>query len=1187
MSSQLVCPSEEALIEAGMGEELPGEVQAHLLECAGCRQRVDRLRELADSWRQTVSSAPAKEPTTIIDNAAPATARPAMIGKYPIVGELGKGGQARVFRGLHPSLDRDVAIKWAKQNVSPAMLELLVREGKILAELEHPAIARVFDLDVHEGRPFLVLEYVRGRNLEQYVGRERLAPQRAAALVADLARALAYAHARGVVHQDIKPSNILVDEQGRPKLADFGLAHCRDIWNQGGGQPSGGTLDFMAPEQMSNPASVGPVSDIYGLGGVLFFLLTGQGPRRLTANPVLAGEQVARGEIDWTPLEESKAPRRLIDICRRTLAADPAQRYQKAEELADDLERFMHKPLFWRPVLGGLAACLALVMIGWSVYGFLKPTVPAIAAGSRPAALRQFALEVIRNGDGKVLATQADLDGRLPFLAKDELRLAATVPNGIKPGLFAVTLTDSGLIATQFELKEIKGQFQHPKTIILHGSPATELLFTCGTSDQAPALGDVQAILTAIAAKREKADPKALILPTNYLVPLLAEGVADPLSRPHIKGSDNDVFHLLDEIGKALGGKYSFVAGIAFTHVAADQDSRGQRTEPEAPQIPKESAWGGGAADQKLFRAVMDRLLQTDLVRKNYPREFIWPPFVYIQPASKKIFNAFAGPYAKEVGSGKYRVRAFITEGYMDAIVKEDPEILAAIMGHELAHITKGHLFDKVVVDLAGLALSRQQEIEADLEGVRIAGAAGFSPRSGVKAAMREWEKLGDYSNFEGIRVSHPSWADRLALLDQNEKELWQAMAAFQNGVYFLHSEQYETAVDCFVKVTDEFPKCAEAWANLGYARLMLYCDSLSETDLRNLGIAQFAAGGFYARPEGLVSARGDEKLWLEAVSALKTAVKKDDKLVLARANLGLAYLVHPKGKDVKEALGYFRSAYNPKDKGVNNLNLAALLVNFGVAEMAAGQTSSAADKFRIAKQALPPRGAAIRHQLDLAILYNQAILKAGEGRDGKAQAFRELEDYLNRASPDSTWWPLAYERYGTLGKELGFEPLPKEKLAARFGGKLVRMVGSLEIDAGKRIVLGDATAGAFKLLGREPRAGIPIYQRSRVNRYRDVAPGIDLLADHQVLAIFLTSEKAPPVYVQGQDRGSKKEKLYVGMTTREFLAVVKDQPADPVFLDRSAVEYIFMPELGVGIRLDGERISEIVLAQPPRKTRF
>jgi serine/threonine protein kinase len=238
--------------------------------------------------------------------------RPTAIGKYLVVGELGRGGQAQVFRALHPTLGRDVAIKWSHHAAGQDSLNLLLREGKVLSEFDHPAIVRVFDLDVHEGRPFLVMEYVRGSDLEQYAGRHSFSPRQAAALVARLARGLAVAHARGIIHQDIKPGNILVDEAGQPRLSDFGLARWEHQWAKDNSQqPSGGTLGYMAPEQLADSNAVSAASDTFALGGVLYYLLTGQCPREGANNPALAWQKVLDGEIDWKSLQDRKVPKAL------------------------------------------------------------------------------------------------------------------------------------------------------------------------------------------------------------------------------------------------------------------------------------------------------------------------------------------------------------------------------------------------------------------------------------------------------------------------------------------------------------------------------------------------------------------------------------------------------------------------------------------------------------------------------------------------------------------------------------------------------------------------------------------------------------------------------------------------------------------------------------------------------------
>ena len=263
---------------------------------------------------------------------------PTRIGKYLVVGELGKGGQGLVFRGLHPTLNRDVAIKWSLRPLSSAdgNEDRLGAEGKMLAQLDHPGIVRVFDLDTHQGRPFLVMEFVRGCDLAQYVRQQPLGPDAAARLVAEVARAVQAAHRQGITHQDIKPQNILIDEAGRPRLSDFGIARLRDLWAVEADQPIGGTLGYMAPEQLAgDPDRIGPRSDVYALGGVLYFLLTGQEPRMESRDMAKIARQVLHGELDETRLAESSAPERLKNVCRKALAPKPEDRYRSCRRASE------------------------------------------------------------------------------------------------------------------------------------------------------------------------------------------------------------------------------------------------------------------------------------------------------------------------------------------------------------------------------------------------------------------------------------------------------------------------------------------------------------------------------------------------------------------------------------------------------------------------------------------------------------------------------------------------------------------------------------------------------------------------------------------------------------------------------------------------------------------------------------
>jgi predicted Ser/Thr protein kinase len=245
MGPLVICPDEDEILPVAAGDPAGDPLQEHLEGCPDCRERVERLRAELAALRQqletkTLSPAPevdrAMAEVTTEPPAEPAAAsaagdraegraeRPGAIGKYLGVEPLDEGGQGQVFRVIHPRLGKDLVLKLGRHPVGADERASLVAESRLLADLEHINLVRIYDLDFHHDRPFLVMEYVHGRNLEQYAAEEPVTPRQAAALVAKLAGALAMVHRRGILHRDIKPRNILIDEAGEPRLIDFGLA---------------------------------------------------------------------------------------------------------------------------------------------------------------------------------------------------------------------------------------------------------------------------------------------------------------------------------------------------------------------------------------------------------------------------------------------------------------------------------------------------------------------------------------------------------------------------------------------------------------------------------------------------------------------------------------------------------------------------------------------------------------------------------------------------------------------------------------------------------------------------------------------------------------------------------------------------------------------------------------------------
>lgn len=604
----------------------------------------------------------------------------------------------------------------------------------------------------------------------------------------------------------------------------------------------------------------------------------------------------------------------------------------------------------------------------------------------------------------------------------------------------------------------------------------------------------------------------------------------------------------------------------------------------------------GEAAHEKLFQNVMARLLATDLVRKEYPDKYVWPPKFFIKADSAKELNAYATAHEKlgavyERDVGKIRPVVMITEGYLKQVVKGDENVLAAIMGHELAHLTKDHVGGrKGDTTLLLLAFSRDDEIEADLDGMRYAVAAGFPYKDSVAAAFKEMKAVTRYTSFEGLFTTHPSWEERLTFLDREQSKLWASMSAFSNGNVFLQLEQYQAAEQCFRSVVKEFPDCYEAWSNLGYCLLMRYCDGLEADDLRRFGIGHIVAGGFYGRPVSLESkVRGiDEKAWQGAVKAFRTALAIKDDLVLPHAGLGISQLVHPEGKDAKQALRHFEDAiaHLRKDPGVktNPLSVVSLLINSGVAELAAGNVTEAQRKFQDADKYIGAAGLGpLVKTVDDALVFNMALVGAEDtALTSRRAALKDWVFYLNEASPDSAWWAIAYERYTKLAKSLEQPVLSKEDLGKTARPAMTRLATSVNVGE-HTVFLSEPIDQALEDLGKKDAVAQPLFSGSKMIRYRFADKGIDLLGKDKVVCIFLKGPKAPALKLQDVGGATKARELTVGMYEKDAEDLLKNHRVDREYLVARDERYKFYPTLGLAVRFSDGRVNELALAQVPR----
>jgi serine/threonine-protein kinase len=377
-------------VEVGERDRRLAEVLGGFLEAADTGEAVDRAEllarhpdlaaELTAFFDDTDHIGRWAAPLQPVARAALARNVPPPFGDYEPLEEVGRGGMGVVYRARQKSLNRVVALKTiqAGRLASAAEVQRFRNEAETVALLDHPHVVPLYEVGAHEGQPYFTMRWYEGGSLAERLERFGADPRAAAELVAVVARAVHHAHQRGVLHRDLKPSNILLDADGRPHVADFGLA--RRAEGDAGPTRTGdllGTPGYMPPEQaQGRRGAVTTATDVYGLGAVLYALLSGR--------PAFAGEtvldtleQVTGREPDPPGAGGRRVDRDLETVCLKCLRKEQAQRYGSALAVAEDLERWLAgepvlaRPVRWRervgrwcrrnPVVAGLAAALAVL----------------------------------------------------------------------------------------------------------------------------------------------------------------------------------------------------------------------------------------------------------------------------------------------------------------------------------------------------------------------------------------------------------------------------------------------------------------------------------------------------------------------------------------------------------------------------------------------------------------------------------------------------------------------------------------------------------------------------------------------------------------------------------------------------------------------------------------------------------
>ena len=282
---------------------------------------------------------------------------PVRLGKYLIDGEIARGGMGVVYKGRQEGLERVVAIKMLLGGFAAdkAAVQRFHRESRSAARLRHPNIVAIHEVGDYNGQPFFTMDYIEGKSLDGLLREAPLRPERGAEILRDAARGVHHAHGEGVIHRDLKPGNILLDPEGKALVTDFGLA--KEMDSKSMLSVTGdvfGTPAFMAPEQAEGRIhEIGPQTDVYALGAVLYRILTGRAPFE---GPTLAATiyKVVHEYTTEPARLDPRIPAELSAISMKALEKEKKARYATAEEFARDLDRYLAgEPVSARPLGAG------------------------------------------------------------------------------------------------------------------------------------------------------------------------------------------------------------------------------------------------------------------------------------------------------------------------------------------------------------------------------------------------------------------------------------------------------------------------------------------------------------------------------------------------------------------------------------------------------------------------------------------------------------------------------------------------------------------------------------------------------------------------------------------------------------------------------------------------------------------
>jgi WD40 repeat protein len=362
-------PTKEDLLEEVLGAYMERLDRGEAVDRAHLLSQYPKLAEALQSYfagsdevEQLRPKGPKGVPTVVLSRAATAAEAPAapgpacLVGDYELLEQIGEGGMGVIYKARQRSLQRLVALKMIRtdRGAPPEDILRFRSEAEAVASLDHPHIVPIYEVGEHEGRPFFSMKFIEGGSLARHLPRFAADLRAGAALLAAAARAVHYAHQRGLLHRDLKPGNILLDAQDHPHVSDFGLA------KRLGPRPGEasvtqqsiivGTPNYMAPEQAGGRGGVSTAADVWALGAILYEMLTGRPPFR-AETPLDTLMQLLERDPALPRSLNRRVDRDLETVCLKCLHKEPQKRYASAEALADDLDRWLRgEPIRARPV---------------------------------------------------------------------------------------------------------------------------------------------------------------------------------------------------------------------------------------------------------------------------------------------------------------------------------------------------------------------------------------------------------------------------------------------------------------------------------------------------------------------------------------------------------------------------------------------------------------------------------------------------------------------------------------------------------------------------------------------------------------------------------------------------------------------------------------------------------------------